>query len=449
MDAIYVVPISDRWLVHAPLHGISALVNTETVRALKNGNSSIGRVKKLSDALQQKPVYSPRSLTDPLNPDFLGIIPTRACNLNCVYCGFHADNSSHDCMDLSLAVSAVDWMAEHNRKNGRDRIDVHFFGGEPFCAPDVIDVVVHRTRALAAEFGLSARFEADTNGFFNESRCQFVGDYIDSVVLSFDGPEEVHNHHRPTKNGDGSFKIVAQNAYNLSKAPCELCFRVCVTQKNVKHLESITKWFSKNFHPSIIDFEPLKQTPQSDEAGLEPPDPWEFASYFMKAQFLSSRLGIKTVYSAASVNKVQNSSCPVGRDSLIVSPDGKVNACYLLEEEWKMKNIDLTMGHLKETGEMALDQTAIEHIRNFVTLKKRCQKCISRWHCAGGCHVNNFAANQTEDYDNFCIQTRIITIFMILQELGAHKDSRKLLHDDQILRKTALSGSDCLADWEG
>ncbi len=443
MDFIYALPVLKKWLLHAPLHGLSALVNAQTLRELKRQRFSTPETENLSQTLQHTPANQP-PLNGPLNPEFLGIIPTRACNLNCVYCGFHSDSSPNAHMDLSLAGSAVEWMAEHVSRSGRDRLDIHFFGGEPFWAPDVVDVVVHKALALASKYGLMAHFEADTNGFFDETRCRFVGDYIHSVVLSFDGPEEFHNKHRPTIQNKGSYGVVARNASYLSQANCELSFRVCVTQKNAPHLEEITKWFSRHFHPTIINFEPLKETAESLKAGLKPPEPHVFAKNFMKAFLAASRLGIKAIYSGAMVEKIQHSSCPVGRDALILTPDGIVNACYLLEEEWLSKQLDLKLGYVSGSGELVIDPVAMKNIRGIAHQKNRCQYCFARWHCAGGCHVMNYHDNQTGIYTDFCIQTRLISAGLILHELGADQDLELLLQDEEAMHHLVMFKSDGL-----
>lgn len=353
-DAVFVVPIFDKWLVYAPLHHVTALVNSAMVAALKNGNSPPGSdtLTELYKSLENGPVDMPSPPTGPICPEFIGLIPTRACNMACIYCGFGASEFGPEIMDLSLAVQAVDWMVGHVCSIGRSTFEVHFFGGEPFFAPDVVDVIVHRARLLAARSGLIPRFEAATNGAFDEDRCRFIGDYIDTVVLSLDGPKEIHNLHRPMKIGDGSYPIVARNASSLSKSPAELCIRACVTQDIVKNLYQISRWFCETFSPSTITFEPLQPTPQSEASGLQPPDPWEFASMYVRASFLISSLGITPIYSAASIDVLRHSFCPVGRDSLIISPNGRISACYLLEREWKDRSLDLNLGHIQNEYEL-------------------------------------------------------------------------------------------------
>ncbi|MBM3745607.1 MAG: radical SAM protein, partial [Acidobacteria bacterium] len=175
--------------------------------SLRGGRNGSAQLPDLRAALEGEAAPEPRPRQGPLRPQFLGLIPTRACNLRCVYCGFGAAGASCRQMDPRLAVAAVDWMAEEVARTGGDRLDVHLFGGEPFTAPELVDVVVHRTRAAAAERGLRPRLEATTNGVFSEERARFIGDYFDWVVLSFDGPAEIQDRRRPAPGGQGSFQV--------------------------------------------------------------------------------------------------------------------------------------------------------------------------------------------------------------------------------------------------
>lgn len=312
----------------------------------------------------------------------------------------------------------------------------------------MVDVAVHRARARAAEAGLTPRFEVATNGLFDEGRCRFVGDYFDTVVLSLDGPEAVHNRHRPRKGGRGSYDTVARNARLLAQMPVELCLRICVTQDTVGSLETITHWLCQTFRPSAIAFETLQPTPESEAAGLRPPDPWELAVRCVRASSLATSLGVTPVYAAASIEAVRHSFCPVGRDTLIVSPDGRVSACYLPQREWTKRGLDLNLGQLDGRGRMHLDPAALERVRNLTDSPPRCRHCLARWHCAGGCHVNHAYPECPDTYDAFCIQTRIITACRLLEELGGREAVQRLLDHRPALERLALHISDHLADWE-
>ncbi len=449
-DHIFAVPVMEQWLIHAPLHGVSALVNKAAVTGLSTGSqkSADKKIKGLLALLDEETENIPRTNEGPAQPEFLGIIATRSCNLNCGYCGFGAcEAAAADQMDLATAAFAVDWMVEHVQSIGRKSLDIHFFGGEPFLAPEVVDTVVHHARSRAARCGLIPRFEAATNGFFDEARCQFVGDYLDTVVLSFDGPEEIQNRYRPRKSGEGSYRVVARNAYLLGKSPARLCIRVCVTRETVSCLDQITNWFCKTFQPCMIDFEILRPTAESESAGLSPPDPWEFASMCLRSMAAASRAGVTPVYAAASIETLRHSFCPVGRDTLILSPERRINACYLLEQDWKNRGLDLNLGYMDDAGTMNLDQSAIDRVRKTTLAPGKCQRCLGRWHCAGGCRVANTYPGCPDEYDNFCIQTRIITAYRLLQDLGRHHEAEHLLRDRGAQERLAWQASDRLSDW--
>ncbi|MBV6343240.1 radical SAM protein, partial [Candidatus Magnetobacterium casensis] len=286
--------------------------------------------------LKMRPTHPPARRHGNARPQFLGIIPTRRCNISCAYCGFGAAHAEEAQMKYSTAVDAIKWLVETAAANGEDTIEIHFFGGEPFLAGDLVDVAVHRGRAEAAKAGLIPRFEAATNGVFNDDRLRFVGEYFDTVVLSFDGVEDVHNLHRPknAKKGIGSYAEVAKTAYGLGKTGVELCFRTCVSHANVGRLADTSKLFSGSFTPNTVCFETLQPNEESEAARLRPPDPYVFTIEFMQAVTILESAGIKPLYSAADTSVTRDSFCPVGRDAVIVSPDGRLSSCYLPQDEW-------------------------------------------------------------------------------------------------------------------
>jgi uncharacterized protein len=455
-SSVYAVPVAEKYLIHSPLRRVTAFVNRSalaTLQALlsKNGNSGNApeSLQSLCRELCQPVQEPPPERSGPLQPLFLGILPTRACNLACVYCDFGAAHAAPEPMDLRMATAAVDWMAELVQSLGQDTLEIHFFGGEPFVAGEVVDVVVHRARAVAARSGLLPRFEVATNGVFDENRARFVGDYFDTVVLSFDGPQEIHDRHRSFPlpgGGRGSFEIVKRTAYLLSQSPTELCFRVCVSQESVLQLEQIAEWFCETFRPATINFETLQPSPESEAAGLKPPNPYDFAMHYVRASRLIERSGIKAVYAAAATDSLRYSFCPVGKDTLIVSPDGRVSSCYLLQQAWQNRGLDLDGGRLSPDGIMEIDFDAIHRLRRMILDKPRCERCFCRWTCAGGCHVNHSYPGCSLAYDDFCIQTRIIAACALLDDLGFGQITDQLLADRDAMEVLALQSSDCLKE---
>lgn len=446
---IFALPVRDAVLVYSPLQQVSALVNKSAFELLRQALADSVEMKALpedlaglADLLKNEPVIRCDNAQGPLKPMFLGFIPTRACNIACGYCDFGSGRSNHQTLDPKLAGAAVKWYADFLRESGESLMEIHFFGGEPFVAREVVETIVHMGRALAGRHGLVPHFEVSTNGVFERDYSVFVGDYFDAVVLSFDGFGEFHDRHRPINANRGSFDHVCQTASALGKSPTELCLRCCVSAENVGQLEEIGDWFSRTFQPSAINFETMAANPKALAAGLSPPDPYVFARHCHRARHVVSQYGINAVYAATESETARTTFCPVGNDTLIVVPGGRISSCYLPRSVWLEHGLDLDVGRIDPSGEVAVNQDAIFRLRRLVADKPRCANCFCNRTCAGGCHVNNTWPGSSPEYGDFCIQTRILTACKLLDDLGQESKAGELLADRDAMERLALNASD-------
>jgi uncharacterized protein len=444
--SVFLIPVLDQWLVYAPLHKVTALVNPAAARMLRAGTTPpVGALAELAELLRQTPDEVPQLLAGEIRPSFLGIMPTRGCNLACVYCNFGGPTAAKVHMKPEVAVAAVDWMAEGLVRAGRRDFQIHFFGGEPFISPEIVDIVVHRARLQSAQHDLSLYVDASTNGVFPESRAEFIGDYFGGVVLSFDGPPEFHDRHRPAFKGRPSFEIVEKTARMLSEMPLDLCLRVCITDDSVGEMENITRWMVQSFRPAVVNFESLTPGPLAENAGLKVPDPYRFARHCIGAYRVAESLGVRAVYSAAETEKARLSFCPVGTDAVIVSPDGRASACYLMPEDWEARGLDMDVGQFHGDGRVDIDYAAVGAARRLPLDKPRCRGCFAQWTCAGGCHVNQTFPQAAPQYTEFCVQTRLVTACLLLRDLGRDDLVDALLADRHAMETLARHDWDPIA----
>jgi uncharacterized protein len=456
--SLYVLPVFQQFVLYAPLHGLTALLNrAAALRLHEYLRQAGGRLDEglanIAASLRVAGQPAPRPREGKLTPAFLGLLATRGCNLACRYCGFRLTGGLAAAMDPALARVAVNWYMDWVRDTGRPQAEIHFFGGEPFCAPEVLDVSVHLARMRAEDIGCQVRFEVATNGVFGESRARWAADYLDTIVLSMDGPPDIQDRHRCYRDGRGSSGVVARTARILSEGSAGFYIRSCITGDTVTRMPELAAWFCREYSPHGVCFEPMQRPAPYQgiqQLELEPPDPWEFGRNFIRAATILAAHGVEPVYAAADLRKARISFCPVAHDAAIVSPDGVVSACYLLREEWEARGLDLTFGRIALTGALEVDDRALGVIRGLnVWNKPACASCACRWHCAGGCHVNHPPPVAPGCYDGPCIQTRIITLYNLLSALDRRDLLQKLLEDDQALRKAVNQPSDRLADLEG
>lgn len=443
-QARFAVPVLDRWLLHLPLHRVSALVTESAMRQLRAPGPPDGEdphIRLLQDDLASEPAGWPVPRDGPFDPGVLAIVTTRGCNINCVYCDFGGPTSQKTQMDPATAVRAIDWMAERLAARGRRVFPLHLFGGEPLIAGDLVDGIVRHLKNVCADKGLRPFVDVSTNGVMSLERARWVGDHLDSVVISFDGPPEFQNRNRPGNGGAATFDIVDRTARHLGSTAVELSLRVCVTAESVTRMPDITRWMIETYHPSAINFEPLTENDSTADAGLRGPDPLEYARWWIPSKRLADERGVRLVYSAVESDLPRLSSCPVGNDTVIITPDGAVNGCYLQPADWLSVGMDLRLGSVSAASGVEIRMDQADHLRQLIVDKPRCRGCLSQWSCAGGCHVSNTYPHCQETYVNYCVQTRILTACLLLEELGEAALVDRLLSDDDAMRR--LAGHPC------
>lgn len=451
----FIVPVVNDYLVYSPMVGVSAFINRAGVIELQdqlqlvyeNQGNPDTKLFELANDIVNRPILSPIKRTGDLSPEFLGIIPTRSCNGACNYCDFGADLASEEKMSYQTALKAVEWYIGLLKSQKRNYLDIHFFGGEPMMARDILEVVIHRARIITSKQKMIPLFEISTNGQYSSYDAHFLGQYFNKVVLSFDGFKEVQNKHRPLKGNRSSFENVLNTAKIISNSNAELCIRCCVSRENIKQMEEYTKWLCENFNLSAINFEVLTPSHLSVSVGLSPPDCFEFAIYFEKSRQLAKGYGIEVIY-ASDISKVPVvSSCPVGKDTAIISPDGRISNCYLQPEKWQKNGLDLDFGSVSSDKEIKIENNKIEAIRKMVEKKPRCTNCFCKWSCSGGCHVGITHPGSGNSYDDFCKQTRLISAFTLLSDLGLHKQLKNLSESPEALRLLASQETDSINDF--
>jgi uncharacterized protein len=455
IQELFTLPIAGKVLIYAPLHDLAALVDGQAAEQLRQGltgNTDIQNASLLGllDTLRADGREQPQPRQGgPGKPLFLGLVTTRGCNMGCIYCDFAAPKQTSPLMEPLVARDAIDaylaWLVEM----GGTHAELHFFGGEPFFAAHVMHFAVEYFRARVSEMRLTSRLEVITNGFFHPRMARWAAEVFDTIFLSLDGPPDIQDRYRPGLNGKSAFGVVAENARLFSEMNVELILRSCVTTETVTRMPEIAAWFAREFHPTRVCFETMLPSSLSQSSGLEPPDPWTFIQNFAQASMILADQGIETVLSTAELTTPHVTFCPVGKEAMIVSPDGAVHACYLLEEDWRSAGLDLRYGRLDPVlpapQRLRLEPGAIERIRGLnVHAYPLCANCFCRYHCSGGCHVNRREVLQSNRYDATCIQTRAISASILLKRMGQMEECQQWLSDASLLQETVLQCGDRL-----
>lgn len=159
---------------------------------------------------------------------------THNCNLSCPYCFV---KQKPERMSLETAKKAVEWIRSNYalkylyQQENRD-MTIYFFGGEPLLEFDTV------IAPLLEEYGdiPHLHFSITTNGtLLTEKILQLFAKYNVSIMLSFDGVEEVQNIQRPGKYCNSYETVINIIPMLLSYLP-DTVIRSTITASSVSHL---------------------------------------------------------------------------------------------------------------------------------------------------------------------------------------------------------------------
>jgi uncharacterized protein len=147
------------------------------------------------------------------------------CNLRCDYCYIYemADEAwrsrSHVMTSATIEATAFR-IAEHAEAHGIADLEIVLHGGEPLLAG--LGPLAHAVAVIRAVLGKGKRAHigVQTNGIrLNEEFLELFERLDVKVGLSIDGDREMHDRHRRTVDGSGSYPAVAAAAARLMSHP--------------------------------------------------------------------------------------------------------------------------------------------------------------------------------------------------------------------------------------
>ncbi|TRO61915.1 radical SAM protein [Candidatus Bathyarchaeota archaeon] len=130
---------------------------------------------------------------------------TDDCNFACKYC--YANTKGKQKMSVDTAEKVVDFVMQ----SPAETVIIEFSGGEPLLNFEAIKAAVEKARPIVEKNGKGLGFAMIHNGTnWDEEKVRFFMDNHIGVCFSLDGPEDLHNIHRPYRVGGGSYKDVVR-----------------------------------------------------------------------------------------------------------------------------------------------------------------------------------------------------------------------------------------------
>lgn len=187
---------------------------------------SAERVRTFASELIKLEVLQPSGSLRPFNPAGVAVSSyplstlvlnvNTGCNLSCTYCYKEdlAKPRNGKRMDFPTAARSVDLLL--SAAASRERVNIVFFGGEPLTNVSLIQAVVAYAEAAVERAGRRIDFSMTTNAtLLTPELIRYFDSHRFGIAVSMDGPKALHDRHRKTVGGRGSYDVVARKVRML------------------------------------------------------------------------------------------------------------------------------------------------------------------------------------------------------------------------------------------
>jgi uncharacterized protein len=115
-------------------------------------------------------------------------------------------------MSFDVARAILDFHKKHSML--ADHVNISFYGGEPLLNARLIRQCVDYAKQLYGR--KPVHFHMTTNGtLLNEENCRLLVENDFALMVSVDGPREIHDRYRVNRGSRGSFDRIARNLRRL------------------------------------------------------------------------------------------------------------------------------------------------------------------------------------------------------------------------------------------
>jgi uncharacterized protein len=310
------------------------------------------------------------------------VATTWQCNLRCSYCFIRQCSLSQGNRNMSpaLATRVVDALDEG--LSHVESICIHFYGGEPLANLSAMEAMLKRAHERNPE---RFSFAITTNGtYLSRAIIDLLQAGNFQVVLSIDGPAEIHDECRRTAEGAPTHARVMHFLETLrSRTTCRV--RASAVVRSGWRLSQATDYL-RGLPVDVIKAQavrgpggtPYTLTESEKQSYLED---LESVGRQVIAELEAGREPKDDRFSNRVLQLLtgdrRQAFCGAGYTNFGITPSGDVVPCVLLEPEGCL------LGHVDDAPEVWVN--AGYRWRESRPLRPECKACPSFHLCGGGC----------------------------------------------------------------
>ncbi len=322
------------------------------------------------------------------------------CNLDCHYCYYLKKGQLYPKGELFRMPDDIleEYIVQHIKAYPEKLIRFSWHGGEPtVLGLDYFRRIVE----LQHKHHPSGQYITNgiqTNGtLLNEEWCHFLAAEGFAVGLSLDGPQEMHDRYRLTKDQKSTFEDT-MSGYRLLRKHEVNCDILCVVNAhNVHHPTEVYRFF-KQIKAPYVSFLPMVERQPEAESGVSrntmPAEAWGDFLCTIFDEWVEQDVGSIKVQIFEEATRTafeqEHSLCifrPICGDIPVIEHNGDFYSCdHFVDAEHRLGNIqEIPLVELLESpAQREFGQAKLN------TLPRVCLECEVREMCNGECPKNRF-----------------------------------------------------------
>lgn len=361
-------------------NGVAVLFDKASMRAWANPTQAdLGTVR---GAVEPGPLNVPRSnerVWRTITPriKLFRIVVVEGCDWDCSYCFEKLVAPKPRAMKQELLLDVIERIIQQS--SGQD-IAIHWFGGEPLLAFDLIGTGVAVFEEAAAAGRISGvSFEVTTHGGrVTEEIARYLFEHRFSVSLSLDGPKEINDRFRLDKKGKGTFDRAISGLQTLRRAGVDVGVLFTAHNETLDYLASSIQFAVSELKATTVGV----NSPQPTTKGWDIDGAKLARQLAVASEYCRDKGVVLTGPNQKILRRLCDRSAPLsdctaadGSMAVSVAPNGSLGYCIVSWNDILHASPEIT----ERAVAKAIRWKAQQHLTDD------CQSCIAETVCGGPC----------------------------------------------------------------
>lgn len=360
--------------------------------AVVAGGDTVNCIEEIADLLSSEPGKAGSCRSVQTRPDNLrasasheicaiDLHVTNDCNFRCKYC-YGLSGEGYVNRPVYMTKDVADRVVDYVRRHGTKRLPVTiiFFGGEPLLNLPIMRHFVDRFADLEhprVQYSITTNaslIDDDALALFIETNMR--------VMVSLDGPSNIHDRCRVFKHGRGTYASVSSGVERLIRSgKIHVTTRATVSKYNQGIVDLVVHAGALGAHQIAVSYmSAADQVVAPEDIASAKTRYLELVDYLLgecSQRRLRMPLPFSRILDDLFFMEDRPYPCSAGRNHLAIGPDGLIYPCHRY-----MDNKAFCLGSVSD----AVDTEIAEKFwRNRADLKPSCRDCWARKMCRGGC----------------------------------------------------------------